>query len=116
MSEFDIAETFAKKALEISNKINDKLTVADSYKIKGIIHRNKNNYESAENYLLTSMRINDELGNKLNQAESAYELGILYKEVRKNEESKKYFHEALTYFKKINAFREVKEIKNYLPN
>ncbi len=116
MSEFEIADTFAKKALEISNNINDKLTVADSYKVKGVIQRNRNNYESAENYLLTSMRINDELGNKLNQAETAYELGILYKEIRKNEESKKYFHEALSYYKKINAFHEVREIKNYLPN
>ncbi len=116
LSEFEIAETFAKKALEISNKINDKLTIADTYKVKGIIQRSRNNFESAENYFLTSMRINNELGNKLNQAETAYELGILYKEIKKNEESKKYFYEALTYFKKNNAFNEIKEIKNHLPN
>ncbi len=116
LSEFTIADSFAKKALEISTKIKDRLTIADSYKVIGIIQRNKFNFESAENYLLTSMRINVELGNKLNQAETAYELGVLYKDIRKNEESKKYFHEALTFYKKINAYHEVKEIKNYLPN
>ncbi len=116
IGELEIADTFAKKSLEISNKINDRLSIAESYKIKGIIQRERNNFESAENYLLTSLRINDELGNKLNKAETAYELGILYKEIRKNEESKKYFNDALSYYKKINAIYEVKQIKTYLPN
>ena len=116
ISEFEIASTFAKKALEISTKVNDRLTIADCYKVIGIIQRNKNNYESSENNLLKSMRINMELGNKLNQAETAYELGILYKDIRKNEESKKFFQEALNYYKKINALHAIPDIKNYLPN
>ena len=64
LSDFDFAEAFADKSMEVAYKLDDKLTIAEVYKIKGIIQRNKNNLAAAENYMLTSLRLNNETGNK----------------------------------------------------
>ena len=116
LSDFDFAEAFADKSMEVAYKLDDKLTIAEVYKIKGIIQRNKNKLVAAENYLLTSLRLNNETGNKLNQAETSYELGILYNIADDNEKSNKYFADALEYYKKIEAEEEIREIEKLIIN
>ena len=100
--------------MEVAYKLNDKITIAEVYKIKGIIQRNKNNFDVAENYLLTSLRLNSETGNKLNYAETSYELGILFKLTNDNKKSNKYFTNALEYYKKIEAKEEIREIEKQI--
>jgi len=100
--------------MEVAYKLDDKLTIAEVYKIKGIIQRNKNQFAAAENYLLTSLRLNNETGNKLNQAETSYELGILYNLADDSEKSKKYFTDALEYYKIIEAEEEIREIEKLI--
>ena len=110
----DLSKAFAEKAMEICYKTNDKLSVAEIYKVEGIIERIQKNYTSAENYLNTSLRINREYRNRLNTAETSLELGILYKEWKKPDMAEKAFGAALKYFKKINAVHEIKNIEKYL--
>jgi tetratricopeptide (TPR) repeat protein len=102
--------------MEIAHKVNDKLSIAEVYKVKGIISRNRKQYEVSENSLLTSYRINKELGNQLNLAETAQELGILYKLKRDAEKSDQYFTEALSYFRKINAVTDIQEVEKLIKN
>jgi tetratricopeptide (TPR) repeat protein len=109
-NDLHLADAFATKALEICSKINDKLSIADIYKIKGIIQRKLKSYDLAENYLLTSLRLNTELQNKLNQAETSLEIGRLYKETGRINESKPYFDNAIKYFRKIKAANELASI------
>ncbi|MGA7720604.1 MAG: tetratricopeptide repeat protein [Ignavibacteriaceae bacterium] len=109
-----LASAFANKALEICSRINDKLSIADIYKINGIIQRKLGSYELAENYLLTSLRLNEELQNKLNQAETSLEIGRLYLETGRADESKKYFNEAIKYYKSIKASNELASIVSEL--
>jgi tetratricopeptide (TPR) repeat protein len=111
MNDFSLASAFGDKAMEICYKTNDKLSIAEVYKVKGIIQRHLSNYETCENYLLTSLRINKELGNKLNQAETSFELALLYKETNRIDESKSCFNHAMRYFRKINAPAEVEYIR-----
>ncbi len=113
LKDFPLSIAFADKALEISFKINDRLTIADSYKVKGIIQRELKNNEFAENYLQTSLRINNETGNKLNYAETSYELGLLYKDWKKGK-SFKYLNEALKINKEIGIQPEVEKIEALL--
>ena len=113
-SDYELAEAFANKSMEVAYKLNDKITIAEIYKVKGIIQRNKNNYDVAENYLLTGLRLNNEIGNLLNQAESSYELGLLYYMKNDKEKSKKYYSDALKYYRKIKAQEEIKEIEDRL--
>ncbi len=105
---------FVEKSMELSHHINDRLTIADIYKVRGIIERKKKNYDLSENFLLTSLRINSELGNKLNYAETSVELGKLYKKLKQKSKAKKAFDNALKYYKRINAEIEIKKIKSII--
>lgn len=51
MDDFSLANAFADKAMAVAHKLNDKLTIAEVYKIKGIIQRSVKNYVLSENYL-----------------------------------------------------------------
>jgi len=100
--------------MEICFKLNDRLSIADIYKIKGIIERKVKNYKGAENYLLSSLRINEELENILNQAETSFELGVLYLELNKKKEAGKHLNFALDYYKKQKASSMISKIQAIL--
>jgi len=110
LNNYVMANAFALKAMEIAFKINDRLSIADIYKIKGIIEKNKKNYLLSENYFNTSLRINKELENILNQAETLYEMGFLYKQMRDFKQSKLCFNKALNKFKYLKIDKMVEQI------
>ncbi len=114
MEDVELSKAFAEKAMEICYKTNDKLSVAEIYKVEGIIKRVQKKYSIAENYLLTSLRINREYKNELNYAETSLELGILYKEWNKFENARESFKQALKYFKKIRAVHEIENIEAFI--
>lgn len=99
-----------EQSTAISYQINDTLTIADLFKLNGIVLKELERFDAAEDMLLTSLRINNELGNKLNYAETSVELGYLYKSIKKTELAIKYFTIALEYFKKIEAQKEINEL------
>jgi tetratricopeptide (TPR) repeat protein len=111
MNDFSLANAFADKSMEVAHKLNDKLTIAEVYKIKGIIQRSVQNYTLSENYFETSLRLNIEAGNQLNRAETYQELGVLYKEMGKLQQSKENFKLALEYFKKINSEPDISHLE-----
>ncbi|PJA97403.1 MAG: hypothetical protein CO129_01460 [Ignavibacteriales bacterium CG_4_9_14_3_um_filter_34_10] len=96
------------QAKAISYQINDTLTVADLFKINGIVNIHLGKNEVAEDMLLTSLRINNELGNKLNSAETSVELGHLYRIMKKYDQAKMYFENAIDYYTKIGSEKLVK--------
>ncbi len=110
-NDLPLASAFADKSFELSRKLNDRLSIADIYKIKGIIERKLKHYDLSENYLLTSLRLNIELENILNQAETLSELGDLYIEVNKKEEAKQCLKDALKDYKKMGATLHIKEVE-----
>ncbi len=112
--EFSLGDEFARKALEICHETKDMLSIADIYKIKGIIQRELGNYDNATNYLLTSLRLNKELKNQLNKAETELELGMLFKKTGKEIESKTYFRNAKRYYNRIGDNREIERINELL--
>jgi tetratricopeptide (TPR) repeat protein len=112
--DFNLADAFADKAMQICSRTNDKLSVADVYKIKGVIQRERNNFAEAENFLKTSLRINKEYGNKFNEAETYLELGSLYKKIGNSGKSNLMFIEALKYFRSLKAEAKVKAIKDQI--
>jgi tetratricopeptide (TPR) repeat protein len=116
MEDLDLSRAFANKAMEICYKTNDKLSVAEIYKVEGMIKRAQKNYIQAESFLKTSLRINKEYQNDLNEAETNLQLGILYKNWKKPDEAKICFKESLKYFKRINAVHEIENIEQFLTN
>jgi tetratricopeptide (TPR) repeat protein len=112
--DYNLADAFADKAMQICSRTNDKLSVAEVYKIKGIIQRERNNFAEAENFLKTSLRINKEYGNKFNEAETYLELGALYKKIGNAGKSNLMFTEALKYFRSLKAEVKVKAIREQI--
>ena len=112
--DFYYASEFADKALDVSNSTDDKLTAADSYRVKGIIERHRKNFNAAETYLLTSLRINTNLNNGHNIAVTSLELAELYEEKNNSKSKESYLTSALNYFRQINAFKEIKKIEDML--
>lgn len=114
IEDIELSRAFADKAMEICYRTNDKLSVAEIYKVEGILKRIQKKYTQAESYLKTSLRINIEYRNKLNEAETNLELGILYKQWKKPDQARNYFEDALHYFKKIKAVKEIENIVQYI--
>jgi tetratricopeptide (TPR) repeat protein len=97
-----LADAYTDKAMEIAYKINDALSIADIYKIKGMIQTEMDNYQLSEEFFENSLRLNKDLENKLNAAESSAELGNLLQKNEREEEAKPYLDSAVSYFKHIN--------------
>lgn len=103
MEDYTLAMEFCNKAMQIFYKIMDRLSLADTYKVKGIIQRDTSNLEIAESYFLTSLRINEENENILNYAETSYEIGLLYRKWKKSDLAIKYLKLAKKFFALIGA-------------
>ena len=110
LKEWKFANAFADKALEVTHGTDDKLTIADIYKIKGKLEYYLGNFDLAENYLLSSLRINKKYKNQMNIAETSLELAKVYDSLGKDSERDVFLDVALQYYKKINAQEQIEEI------
>jgi len=114
MENCEAALAFADKALEVSHVIDDKLSIADVYRIKSIIEKKMKNYGKAENYLQSSLRLNKNKENVLNTAEAKMELGELYGEMDLKFEKEKMLNESLSDYKEMNAADRVRKVEEML--
>ena len=114
LKDFFYAEKFTNQALELSHNLDDKLTLADLYKVKGIIERELGNYAISETYLLNSFRINQSLNNEMNIAETSFELGLLYDKIEDVKSKNSCLKKAEEYFKGIQANTKVETIEAML--
>jgi len=114
LGNLQLAAALSDKAMTVCNKSGDRLTVADIYKVKGIIERESNRYKESENLLKTSLMINKELGNKFNEAETSIELGRLFILLNEKNKSKEMFRNALAYYKSQGSDEKVSEILELL--
>lgn len=111
LEEYALAMEYCNKAMEVFYKIMDKVGLADTYKIKGIVQRDISNFEIAETYLLTSLRLSDEIESILNYAEASYELGILYRKMQKMDLAKRFLKLSEQYFAKVGAKENLERVK-----
>ena len=96
-----LADAYTDKAMEIAYKINDTLSIADIYKIKGIVQTEMDNFQLSEEFFENSLRLNKDLESKLNAAESSAELGKLLQKNQREEEAKPYLDSAVSFYKEI---------------
>ena len=96
-----LAVVFTDKAMEISYKINDTLSIAEVYKIKGMIQSDLENFELSEELFENSLRLNEDLGSELNKAEGYNELSSLYKKIDQKDKAENIKQTASQYFEKI---------------
>ena len=103
MNQQELSDAFAEKALEISYRINDRLSIAEVYRVKGLIQKALNNQTLSEEYLENSIRLNEDFDNKVNSAEVSLDLSKLYAESNESEKSDQLLKEVIKYYNKIKA-------------
>jgi len=97
-----LADAYTDKAMEIAYKLNDTLSIADIYKVKGMIQNHMSNFELSEELFENSIRLNKDIENKLNEAESSAQLGELLQKNNRTEEAKSHLQKATNYFDRLN--------------
>ncbi|HDZ58881.1 MAG TPA: tetratricopeptide repeat protein, partial [Ignavibacteriales bacterium] len=105
---------YCYKALEIAIRIEDKLTIADVYRVIGTIERKLKHYNAAVMYLDISLQMNLRTENKLNTAETSLELALMYDETGDAQEKINCLNKAQQYYTEINAVEKVKLIDELL--
>lgn len=110
----DAALAFADKALEVSNLIDDKLSIADVYRTKSTIEKKMKNFKKAENYLQSSLRLNKNNENILNTAEGKMELGELYGVMDLRNDKEKFLRESLREYQELNISNKIKKVEEML--
>ena len=97
-----LADAYTDKAMEIAYKLNDTLSIADIYKVKGMIQNDMSNFELSEELFENSIRLNKDIESKLNEAESSVQLGELLQNSNRKEEAKPYLQAATNFFNGLN--------------
>lgn len=114
LGDYPLSLALANRALSIFRQLDDRLSLADAYKIKAIVQREMRNLDVSELYLHTSIRINEEYSNPVNLAESYVELGKLYAVRGDLPRASLAFRAAIRYFGKIGATRDRRRVTSQL--
>lgn len=112
--DFALAQLFGNKALLIFRKLSAHLSIADTYKVKGIIQRELKHYDAAELYLNTSISINQGYNSTLNLGEAYLEIGLVYTASGDKKKAKQVFQKSLKYFQQVGAKHNIDQVKGYL--
>ncbi len=101
----------ATSAFQIFSTLQDRLSIADVYKIFGLISKKRKENEIAISYLEHSKRINQDYHNPLNLGETLYELAQLYTDEENINDALKNYNLALIEFESVNAQQKIKEVR-----
>ena len=112
--EFSSATAIATAAFSIFSEAGDRLSMAEAYKIFGIINRENNRLDVALSYLENSRRINEEYDNHLNLAETLIEMAELYKSDGETAKALESLKAALKCFRKLEAEARIKNIQELI--
>jgi len=114
LRDFSMALKLIAQAMGCFNASHDRLSLADAYRVRGMIHRELGKFRYAEVCLRTSLRINQELDNRLNIAETTFEIGVLECKRGRTKEAMNDFCGALQCFKKVGALKEVARVETIM--
>lgn len=108
------ATAFVTSAFVIFTEIGDRLSVAEAYKIMGMINRKNKEYEVALSFFENSRRINEDLNNFHNLAETLVEIGLFYEETDDKTNAIKSFKLAADCYEKIEADEKIKIVLKHI--
>ena len=111
LNELAAAYLISKKAMEVAHLINDRLTIAEVYKIQGTIQRRLKKYILAENSFISALRINKNLGINLNVAECYFELASVHRELGESYKERDSLLNSQKYYKYIDLSTKISEIQ-----
>jgi tetratricopeptide (TPR) repeat protein len=87
--------TYAKEALELSEKLNWKKGIGDAYHSMGVYYYTLPDYQKAINYWLRALKIREEIGNKTLISNSIGNVGLIYHKLNNYPKAVEYITRAL---------------------
>jgi tetratricopeptide (TPR) repeat protein len=109
------AVSYAKLALDISKKSNNKKLISRSYRIVGSRLIMAGIYDEALKYFLESIKIAQEISDEIEQFQTYHNLGVLNDRLAKFDEALTYYFKALGLFEKNINSSELKNEKRLYP-
>lgn len=100
--EKETAMQFARKALELENKLGEKCGT-DSFISFGITHKFFENISESIKYFENRLNRSNEIGAKFDEAWALYQLGMSYLQLENNDLSLEYFLKSLSLFERIGS-------------
>lgn len=113
-NDLPMALALCNQAQEHFATTNDRLSIADQYKVKGMIFREMKEYDVAALHFNSSLRINEELNNMLNLGETLFEVGLMERRRRRKAEARASFQRARLCLEKVGARIECERVLNEL--
>jgi len=93
--DYKSAMKYYHEAMELKQKLNDRIGIAHIYLDAGIIYANQDDYEMAENYYSKALEIYIETGYKSGEASALNNLGSLYLRMNLIHKAEEHFRKAL---------------------
>ncbi len=112
--EFEKAQVDATNAFTIFAKLQDSVSLADTYRVFGMLYREQIHYDLAESQFKISLMLNKRYDNLLNLSETYYELSRLAKKQLEPCLQKEYLQEAIKYAEAMDADQRTKRLQNEL--
>ncbi len=111
--ELEQATDNCQKALKLLGK-DDKIGIAATYKILGIINRLEKNWNVSNKYFQNSIKMFKNLNVPYDLAITNYECGLMFKDKGDKTSSKRHFQNAHKIFEKLDATKEMKDVNKQL--
>jgi tetratricopeptide (TPR) repeat protein len=111
-----MAKTYCSRALDIFQKLDDKLGIAEAYKLNGRINKQEQDWDTAEQHFKESIKLYQECNNLLGIAEAHYEFGLMYNEKQEFESAKAHSENSLKLFEQLKATEEIEKVQSTLAN
>jgi len=108
------ATALATTAFQLFSEMGDRLSIADVYKVFGMINRDSKRYDAALSYFENSKRINEDHNNSLNLGETLLEMALLQKEMGNIDRASESIQAAIKAFKRIEAEARIENAKEIL--
>jgi len=110
-SQFEIGLEYTVTAFKIFSRLHDRMCLADTYRVFGVIYRHKGYYKLAESQFQISISLNKEFGNLQNLAETYTEYSLIMKDQKKYELQREYLEKALYYYQQMRAPKRIERLK-----
>lgn len=99
----DEAKQWADCGTRMYELSGDKLYLADGMRIRGMVARDRKDYDTAEQLLQDGLKIQRDMGSERNVAVYLHSLGVLERERKNYDTAEQYHREALALFEKIDS-------------
>jgi len=110
-SRFETGLEYTVTAFKIFSRLHDRMCLADTYRVFGVIYRHKGYYKLAESQFQISISLNKEFGNLQNLAETYTEYSLTMKDQKKYELQREYLEKALHFYQQMRAPKRVERLK-----